>query len=133
MRAASEIPAWTALTASLLLACGGLLSFTGAVGLIRLQSFQARMHGVSMGTTLGCGCVLFASMFVFSSLAGRPVMHELLITVFIVITSPATAMLLMRASIYRDRAKASSHEAGPTAGTPHHAPDLRQHRGTTRA
>lgn len=120
MTASAEIPTWAALTASLLLACGGLLSFTGALGLIRLPSFQARMHGVSMGTTLGCGCVLFASMFVFSALAGRPVVHELLITTFIVITSPATAMLLMRASIYRERVKAPrAADASPPPSAAH--------------
>jgi len=32
-------------------------------------------------------------------------MHEILITVFIVITAPMTAMLLMRAAVYRSNSK----------------------------
>lgn len=107
----ADIPLWAAVPAALLLVFGGLLTVTGSLGLMRLPSFQARMHGPSMGNTLGCGCVLFASMFVASGIAGRPVVHELLITVFIVITSPATAMLLMRASIYRGRQKEKEKEA----------------------
>ena len=59
------------------------------------------MHGPSMGNTLGTGCVLVASMLVSSALANRPVVHEILITVFIVITAPMTAMLLMRAAVKR--------------------------------
>jgi multicomponent K+:H+ antiporter subunit G len=59
------------------------------------------MHGPSMGTTLGTGCVLIASVLVSTALANRPVVHEILITVFVVITAPVTAMLLMRAAVRR--------------------------------
>ncbi|HNR22808.1 MAG TPA: monovalent cation/H(+) antiporter subunit G [Steroidobacteraceae bacterium] len=103
-----ELPMWAAVPAALLLIASGLLTAIGSLGLLRLPSFQARMHGPSMGATLGCGCMLFASMFVSSAIAGRPVLHEFLITVFVVMTAPATAMLLMRASIYRARNKAGS-------------------------
>jgi multicomponent K+:H+ antiporter subunit G len=50
-----------------------------------------------MGTTLGTGCVLCASMLVSSATLDRPVIHELLITLFLVLTTPVTAILLMRA------------------------------------
>jgi len=103
-----ELPLWAAVPASILLVASGLLTVTGSLGLLRLPSFQARMHGPSMGNTLGCGCMLFASMFVSSAIAGRPVLHEFLITAFVVMTSPATAMLLMRASIYRARSRGAS-------------------------
>ncbi len=66
--------------AALLLMCGGLLALVGSVGLLRLRSFYARMHPVTMGTTLGTGCVLIASMLVSSALLKRPVVHEVLIT-----------------------------------------------------
>ena len=103
-----ELPMWAAVPAALLLVASGVFTVIGSLGLLRLPSFQARMHGPSMGNTLGCGCMLFASMFVSSAIAGRPVLHEFLITVFVVVTSPATAMLLMRASLYRARSKAAS-------------------------
>ncbi len=96
-----DLPAWASLLASSLLVTGGLLALIGSLGLLRLPTFHARMHGPSMGNTLGTGCVLVASMLVASVLAQRPVIHEVLITLFIVITSPVTAMLLMRAALSR--------------------------------
>jgi multicomponent K+:H+ antiporter subunit G len=69
--------------------------------MLRLRDFFARMHPPTMGTTLGVGCVLIASMLVSSALASRPIAHELLITLFVVLTAPVTAMLLVRAALYR--------------------------------
>lgn len=99
----ADVPLWAALPAGVLLVCGGLLTVVGSLGLLRLNAFYARIHAPTMGSTLGAGCVLVASMLVSSGLAGRPVIHELLITVFILVTSPVTAMLLMRAAMYRTR------------------------------
>ncbi|MGH8192953.1 MAG: monovalent cation/H(+) antiporter subunit G [Woeseiaceae bacterium] len=101
-----DLPLWASVPATLLLIVGGLLALTGSIGLLRLPDFYARMHPPTMGTTLGTGCVLFASMIVSSALMGRPVIHELLITVFVAITAPVTAMLLMRAAAYRRRRQA---------------------------
>ena len=78
----------------------------GSLGLLRMPSFYARMHPPTMGTTLGTGCVLIASMLVSSAVAGRPVMHELLITLFLVMTTPVSAMTLMTAAIARSRPRA---------------------------
>ncbi len=100
---AADVPLWAALPAAALLVCGGLLVLVGSFGLLRLDSFYARIHAPTMGSTLGAGCVLVASMLVSSALAQRPVIHEMLITLFILITSPVTAMLLMRAAIFRQR------------------------------
>ena len=100
---AADVPLWAALPAAALLVCGGLLVLVGSFGLLRLDSFYARIHAPTMGSTLGAGCVLVASMLVSSALAQRPMIHEMLITLFILITSPVTAMLLMRAAIFRQR------------------------------
>lgn len=100
---AADVPLWAALPAALLLVCGGLLTLVGSLGLLRLRSFYARIHAPTMGSTLGAGCVLVASMLTSSALSQRPVIHELLITVFILVTSPVTAMLLMRAAVFRSK------------------------------
>lgn len=97
----AHVPLWAALPAALLLVCGGLLTLIGSLGLLRLESFFARIHAPTMGGTLGAGCVLIASMLVSTGLAQRPVIHELLITVLIMITAPVTTMLLMRAAMLR--------------------------------
>lgn len=98
-----DVPAWAALPAGVLLIIGGLLAVIGSLGLLRMPNFYARMHPPTMGTTLGTGCVLIASMLVSSAIAGRPVLHELLITLFLVITSPVSAITLMSAAIARAR------------------------------
>lgn len=89
---------WVAVPASLLLACGGILALIGSLGLLRLQTFYARMHAPTMGATLGTGCMLFASMLVSSALEDRLVIHELLIAGSLTMTAPVTAILLMRAA-----------------------------------
>jgi multicomponent K+:H+ antiporter subunit G len=102
---ADKLPGWLVLVISLLLIFGGLLTLLGSLGLLRMKTFYQRMHPPSMGNTLGAGCVLIASMGVSSGLAGMPVIHEVLITVFIVTTSPITAMLVMGAAVHREAAR----------------------------
>jgi multicomponent K+:H+ antiporter subunit G len=43
-----------------------------------------------------------ASMLLFSALESRIVLAEIVIAVFIVVTTPVTYMLLMRAAVHRD-------------------------------
>lgn len=97
------LPVWLAVPAALLLIAGGLITLIGSLGLLRLRNFYSRMHPPTMGTTLGTGCVLIASMLVASTLLQRPVIHELLITVLLVLSTPVTAILLMRAARSRPR------------------------------
>ncbi len=99
-----DLPAWAALPAGILLIVGGLLVAIGSLGLLRMPTFYARMHPPTMGTTLGTGCVLIASMLVSSAVAGRPVIHEILITLFFVMTTPISAMTLMTAAVSRNPA-----------------------------
>ena len=98
---AADLPAWACVIAAVLLIGGGLCTVLGSLGLLRLPTFEARMHGPSMGTTLGLGCVLLASMLLSSVVAGKAGVHEILITLLVVTTSPITAMLLMRAAVRR--------------------------------
>ena len=98
-----DLPGWAAVPAALLLIVGGLVTLIGSVGLLRLPDFYSRMHPPTMGTTLGAGCVLLASMLVSSALLHRAVIHEVLITVFLTISVPVSAMLLMRAAVTRTK------------------------------
>jgi multicomponent K+:H+ antiporter subunit G len=99
----TDVPIWAEIVAAVLLGCGGILIALAAFGLLRFDNFFERMHPPTMGTTLGAGSVLVASMLVSSVLQGRPVVHEVLITLFIVMTAPVTAMVLVRAAIYRGK------------------------------
>lgn len=98
-----SVPLWAAVPAALLLMLGGTLTVLGSLGLVRLQDFYQRLHSPSMGSTLGLGCVLIASMLLSSFVRGSPVVHEILITVFVVTTAPITSMLLMQAAVRRPK------------------------------
>jgi multicomponent K+:H+ antiporter subunit G len=99
------LPLWAALPAAMLLVVGGLLALIGSLGLLRMPDFYSRLHAPTLGTTLGTGCVLLASMLVTSALLHRPVIHEILIAVFMVVSAPVTAMLLIRAAVARRKAR----------------------------
>ncbi|MGV2865198.1 monovalent cation/H(+) antiporter subunit G [Achromobacter sp. ESBL13] len=99
----AAIPLWAGIPACVLLVLGGLLALTGSAGLLRFRSFYARIHAPTLGNTLGCACVLLSSILVFSAWSARPVFHEVIITLLLVVSSPVTAMLLMRAATYRHR------------------------------
>lgn len=107
MSEAANIPAWAAVLTALLLLSGASLALIGSLGLLRLENFYSRVHAPTLGTTLGLGCILAASMVYFSALQGRPVLHELLIAGFVTVTTPVSIMLLARAALYRDRRLAS--------------------------
>lgn len=102
MNGMENIPVWAAVPVALLLVVGGSIILIGALGLMRLPSFYQRIHGPAITVTLGAGGILLASMLYFTVLQSRLVMHELIITVFILMTAPVVSMLLMRAAIYRD-------------------------------
>ncbi|HWL83871.1 MAG TPA: monovalent cation/H(+) antiporter subunit G [Roseomonas sp.] len=108
MSHAADLPFWAALPVALLLLVGAGLALTGSIGLLTLRSFYERLHAPTLGTTLGIGCILLASMLFFSVLQTRFVLHELLIVFFMGVTTPVTLMLLMRAVLYRDRREGST-------------------------
>lgn len=111
----AQLPLWVTIPGTLLLIAGGLVTVIGSVGLVRLPDFFARMHGPSLGNTLGAGCVLISSMLTSSALLDRAVLHELVIAACIFINSPVTAMMLMRSAVYRTAARERSDKAN--AGT----------------
>jgi multicomponent K+:H+ antiporter subunit G len=90
---------------AVLVVLGAALAFLGSIGLLRLGTFYERVHPPTMGMTLGAGCTLAASMLLFSVLESRLVIHEIAIAVFVVVTTPVTYMLLVRAALHRDRAE----------------------------
>jgi multicomponent K+:H+ antiporter subunit G len=91
---------------ALLVLVGAGLALIGSIGLLRLRTFYERLHPPTLATTLGLGSILVASMLLFSALQSRVVIHEIVIAVFIVLTTPVTYMLLVRAARHRDQAAA---------------------------
>jgi multicomponent K+:H+ antiporter subunit G len=97
------LPAWIAVPAGLLLIIGGACALIGAIGMVRMREFYQRMHPATMGATLGTGCILVCTLLLSSAVAGKLVIHPLVITMFVVVTAPVSAITLMRAAISRTR------------------------------
>ncbi|MBI4290113.1 MAG: monovalent cation/H(+) antiporter subunit G [Betaproteobacteria bacterium] len=66
---------------------------------------RLRVDVRTLGATLGAAFVLSASSLMFSVLELRPVLHEVLIGIFMVISTPVTFVLLVRAALHRDSAE----------------------------
>jgi multicomponent K+:H+ antiporter subunit G len=101
------LPLWAAVLVGALVLLGAVITLVGALGLLRLDNFYKRVHAPTLGTTIGTACILAASMICFSTLNTRPMIHEVLIAVFVTLTTPITLMLLVRAALYRDRSEGS--------------------------
>lgn len=106
-------PGLEAVVAFCLLA-GGFFALVGAIGLVRLPDTFMRLHAPTKATTLGAGSILAASLLYFAG-SGRPVLHEVLIGVFLFMTAPVSALMLARAAI---RLRLPSRAALPTRKGP---------------
>ncbi|QTQ38232.1 Monovalent cation/proton antiporter, subunit G [Aromatoleum petrolei] len=118
------MPWWAAVTVTFLLVLGGLITLIGTLGLLRLKTFYQRIHGPAITITLGAGCILLASMVYFTVTQARPVIHELLITAFVLMTAPVVAMLIMRAAVYRDPQSGAAPVVQLDAEAPSRARDV---------
>lgn len=116
MMQAPDLPTWAAIIVGLLVLGGAAITLVGALGLLRLRNFYDRVHAPTLGATLGMAAILLASMICFSVLQTRPVAHELLIAIFVTLTTPVTLTLLARAAIYRDRSEGATHVPSDAIG-----------------
>lgn len=98
----NDLPLWLSLVISALIILSGIITLVGTLGLVRLKHFYSRMHAPTLGNTLGVFCLLVACSLVASFGAKKLLIYPLIITVLLVITSPVTAILLMRAAIKRE-------------------------------
>ena len=105
MSDAAELPVWAAMLVAAFLILGAGLTLLGSFGLVRLRSFYDRIHAPTLGVSWGTAGIVIASMILFTMLQSRPIVHEILIGIFVTVTTPVTLMLLGRAALYRDRAE----------------------------
>ena len=103
-----DLPLWAAIPVCLLLLSGALVSFVGALGLLRLGTFYERIHAPTLATSGGVILISLASMLTFAVLQNRWIMHEVAIIVFVVLTTPVSLTLLSQAALYRDRAEGAA-------------------------
>lgn len=100
---AADLPLWGAWLVVGLALAGAGFALTGALGLIVLRSFYERVHAPTLGATLGTTLILCSSMLLLSLIEGRPVLRDLLIGLFLTVTTPVTLVVLARAAAHRDR------------------------------
>ncbi|MGJ8582774.1 MAG: Na+/H+ antiporter subunit G [Marinosulfonomonas sp.] len=83
------------------LVVSGVFGLVGSFGLVKLADPMSRLHAPTKATTLGVGGVLIASMLHSVLIEGRLSLHELLITLFLLLTAPITAHFIAKAHIHR--------------------------------
>jgi multicomponent K+:H+ antiporter subunit G len=97
----NALPLWAEIVIAALLVTGAAFALVGSWGLAKFSDILKRLHGPSKATTLGVGCVLIASALFFA-LQGEPSLHELLIALFLFITAPVSAHLIVKAAMRLD-------------------------------
>lgn len=109
-----ELPLWASISVVVLAVAGSALSLLGCIGLARFRSFYERVHAPTLGATLGMVLVLAASVLFFTVTERRFMPRELLIGLFLTVTTPVTLILLARAALFRDRNEGAKNvpEAG---------------------
>ncbi len=96
-----DVPLALDIVLSLLVVVGAAFALIGAWGLVKFNDFLKRLHGPTKASTVGVGAVLLASIGYFAA-AGRASLHELLITLFVFMTAPVAAHLLVKAAAHVD-------------------------------
>ena len=86
---------------ALLIVAGAAFSLIGSLGLLRMPDFFMRLHGPSKATTIGIGSLLLASALYLSFSRPGLSLHEFMISLFIVITTPVASHLLAKAARHR--------------------------------
>src|SRR5690606_29758448 len=107
MSHAAALPLWAAALVAAFLLLGAGLTLIGSIGLATRRTFYERIHMPTLGSSWGTAGIVMASMILFTVLQARPVFHEILIGIFVTVTTPVTLMLLGRAALYRDRSEGS--------------------------
>jgi multicomponent K+:H+ antiporter subunit G len=100
MNALDHLPIWADALIAAMLLVSAFTALVGSLALVKFSDFYKRLHGPPKSTTLGVGGVLIAS-FVFFTVRGPGFsVHEFLITVFLFLTAPVSAHLLVKAAMH---------------------------------
>lgn len=100
----TPMPLWLDVLIAVLILLGAVFALIGSYGLAKLGDFLKRLHGPTKASTLGVGCILLASIAFWTWTNKSFSAHELLITLFIFMTAPVSAHLLIKAAMKRNAA-----------------------------
>ncbi|WP_281994371.1 Na+/H+ antiporter subunit G [Ruegeria faecimaris] len=94
------------------LVVSGIFGFVGSYGMIKLKDPMSRLHAPTKATTLGVGGVLIASIIHSVLIEHHLSLHELLITLFLFLTAPITALFIAKWHIHRHEKPQDLPDAG---------------------
>lgn len=94
------MPFWIEIAVTVFLVIAGLFALVGSFGLVRLPDPMTRLHAPTKATTLGIGGVLIASILYVYGIEGRISTHELLISIFLFLTAPITALFIAKVHLH---------------------------------
>jgi multicomponent K+:H+ antiporter subunit G len=80
---------------------GAVFVLIGSIALVKLPDFYTRLHGPTKATTLGLGSLVLASLLFFNFIVNELSMQQLLIALFLFITAPVTAYMLIKAGLHQ--------------------------------
>jgi multicomponent K+:H+ antiporter subunit G len=98
------LPVWADALIAVMLVVSAFTALSGSFALVRFGDFYKRLHGPTKATTLGVGGVLVASAVYFTLRGPGFSVHEILITLFLFLTAPVSAHLLVKAALHLARA-----------------------------
>lgn len=104
----TSLPFIPSIIVAIFLVLGGIIALIGSLGLLRFPDFTGRIHATTMGNTLGTLFILAASIIMSWYVNDRVFFHEIVIVIFLFITSPVSAMLLMRSYTLRQERMGSN-------------------------
>lgn len=116
----SALPLWLEVVVAALVLLGAALALLGSLGLLRLRTFFERVHTPSIIATMGCWCIMHATVLYFSVASGEVALHAILIALFVAMTVPVSTIFLMRAALFR--ARQAGRNVPPSLSTPQDRP-----------
>ena len=91
---------------------GGIFALVGSYGLLRLPQPMQRLHAPTKATTIGVGAALLVSALGMLPQGGGISWHELLITIFLLLTAPISALFLAKTLLLRNEDPATLPDTG---------------------
>jgi multicomponent K+:H+ antiporter subunit G len=97
---------------SAILIGGGIFALVGSYGLLRLPQPMQRLHAPTKATTIGVGAALLVSALDLLPLGGGISWQEILITIFLLLTAPVSALFLAKTLILHHESPATLPDTG---------------------
>jgi len=97
---------------STILVGGGIFALVGSYGLLRLPLPMQRLHAPTKATTIGVGAALLVSALDLLPQGGGISWQELLITIFLLLTAPISALFLAKTLLLRSEDPATLPDSG---------------------